>query len=253
MESMMIGVIAFACAFGGAVAGLLLRMVLPEHHLSKESKEAIAMGAGLIVTLTALVLGLLIDSAKSSFDGMNESLTQSGAKIILLDRTLAHYGPETKPVRDELRNILALGIKQVWSRGRSAGVELKRYEDAPRMEDIQDKLRRLVPQNDVQRSLQAQALQISGEVLQSRWMIIEQMQIPLPVPLLAVLLFWFAVLFMSIGVLAPRNATVVVVLFVCALSVSGAVFLIDEMSKPVTGMVRISSAPLLKALEYLGK
>lgn len=253
MSSIIIGLVTFACAFGGVLTGLFIRKFLPEHHLNKESRDAITMGAGLIVTLTALVLGLLISSAKDNFDAMNNSLVQNGAKIIVLDRVLGHYGPETATIREELRNIVTSSIAMIWPRGKSSEAALKRYEATPRMEDIQDKLRELVPQNDSQHSFQSQALGISNELLQSRWLTIEQMQGSLPTVLLAVLLFWLVVLFTSLGMLAPRNATVFAVLFVCALSVSGAVFLIYEMNRPLTGMMKISDAPLLKALEYLGK
>jgi hypothetical protein len=254
MSSIIIGLIAFVCAFGGAVLGLLLRNILPEHHLSKESRDAVLMGTGLIATLTALVLGLLISSAKQSFDGMNDSLTQGGAKIILLDRAMANYGPETKEIRDLLRRSLTMGIAKIWPEGKVKMEEFTAFEKSPvGMEVIQDKLRNLAPRNDSQRMLQTRAVQLTNDVLEARWLTIEQAQITMPAAFLVILLFWVAILFICIGLFAPANKTVIAIMLVCAMSVAGAVFLVREMNHPLQGVMKVSSAPLIKALEHLGK
>jgi len=121
------------------------------------------------------------------------------------------------------------------------------------VEMIQAKLRELTPATEAQRKLQAQAEQISGDMLQARWLLIEQMQNALPKPFLVMVLFWLTILHMSFGLFAPRNAMVIVVLLLCALSVSGAIFLILEMNHPLSGFIKVSSAPMLKALEHLGQ
>ncbi len=255
MSSIAIGLISAGCIFGGVLVGLWLRKVLPEHHLDKDSKDTVKLGAGMIATLTALVLGLLVSSAKSSFDGMNAGITQGGAKIILLDRVLSHYGPETKAVRDQLRRSVIAGIEMVWPEEKEkTGVSgLSAWESATAMENVQDKLRALTPQNDAQRQLLSQAVQLSGDLSQTRWLLIEQAQIALPTPFLVVLLFWLTMLYVTFGLFAPRNATVITVLLICALSVSAAIFLILEMNRPLEGWIKVSGAPMRKALEHLGK
>jgi len=248
------GLVIFASAFGGALLGLFLSSILPEHHLSKESKDAIKMGAGFIATLTALVLGLMISSAKDSFDLINNAMSQGSSRIILLDRVLARYGPETKPIREDLRRSVAFTLETIWGkRGKEWAGKIRAFEAKARMEDIQDELRGLVPQNDVQRSFQSQAIGLTDELLQMRWLTIEQTQFSLPTPFFVVLSFWLAALFVSTGLLASRNTTVLMVLFVCAISISGAVFLIYEMNHPLGGIIQVSKKPLLKTLEYLGK
>src|SRR6516162_455970 len=114
MSSLVIGLISTACIFGGALIGMWLHKVLPEHHLDTASKDTIKLGAGLLATMAALVLGLLVSSAKSSFDAMNTGIAQAGAKILLLDHMLADYGPETKDVREQLRHIVASSIDRIW-------------------------------------------------------------------------------------------------------------------------------------------
>ncbi len=253
MNSTIIGSISTACVFGGALVGLALQKALPNHHLGKDSHEIVKLGAGMIATLTALVLGLLVSSAKSSFDTMSGGIVQSGAKIILLDRVLAQYGPEAKTLREQLQRGLAATIENVWPTERTGVAGLTVFERASGMELIQAKLRELVPKDDAQRQLLAQARQIAADLLETRWLLIEEAQNQLPVPFLVVLLFWLTMLFASFGLFSPRNATVVAVLFVCACSVSAAIFLVMEMSHPLTGIIRVSNAPLLKALEHLGR
>lgn len=253
MNSLTIGLISAGCIFGGVLLGLLLRSLLPDHHLRDDSKDTVKLGAGMLATLVALVLGLLIGSAKSSFDTMNAGITQSGAKIILLDRMLATYGPETKAVREQLRRSVAAGIEMVWPEEKTGLPGLTAFERANGMEVVQAKLRELTPATDAQRQLLAQAQQISGELLQARWLLIEQARNALPLPFLVVLLFWLTMLYASFGLFAPGNATVITVLLICAVSVSAAIFLIFELNRPLSGMIKVSSAPMLKALEHLGQ
>src|SRR5262245_1661598 len=121
MSSLEIAGIAFACIFGGALLGMLLRTVLPEHHLSPDSKDVVKVGMGLIATMAALVLGLLTGSAKSAFDTQDSELKQMAANVLLLDRTLAHYGPETKSIRDQIRHAIEYKLAATWPEDGSAG------------------------------------------------------------------------------------------------------------------------------------
>lgn len=257
MDPILMGFVAFACSMAGIGLGLYLRNRLPGHHLSDESKDAVKMGAGLLATLTALVLGLLVSSAKNTFDTMSSGLTQSGAKVIMFDRTLAQYGPETQEIRQTLRNTVARAIRMIWPEDATSTVSaasLKAFDSAPAgLETIQAQLRRLTPQTDAQRALQTQAMQLVNEVAQSRWLAIEQAQAPLPTAFLIVLLFWLTVFFITLGLFAPPNGTVITVMVVCAMSVGGAIYLVGEMSRPLQGTMKVSSAPLVKALEHLGK
>ncbi len=253
MSPVAISLIAFGCIFGGMLLGMFLRGVLPEHHLSEDSKDVVKLGTGMIAMLTALVLGLLIASAKGSFDTLNRGLVETGSKIILLDRVMANYGPETKEVRDQLRRSVASAIEQIWSKER---IEKTETVLNPRtgLEALQDKLRQLSPQNDTQRWLQSQALQVSGDIAESRWLLFEQWgQSSLPMPFFVMLVSWLVIIFFSFGLWSPRNATVVVVLLVCALSTAGSLYLIQELDRPYGGLIMISSDPLRNALTYLGQ
>ena len=250
---MIIFLISAGCIFGGAMLGLLLSGLLPEQHLRDNSKDTVKVVTGMIATLSALVLGLLISSAKSSFDAVDTAITQTGAKIILLDRALAHYGPETKDVREQLRNTVVAGIEMFWPGEKAAGSGMAGFERANAMEMLQAKIRELTPATDMQRQLRSQAEQLSGDMLEARWLLIAQAQRTLPMTFIVVLLFWLTILHIFFGLLAPRNATVITVLLISALSVSGAILIILEMNNPLSGMIKVSSAPLRKAVEHLGQ
>jgi len=246
-----ISLIVFACVFGGAVLGILLHAVLPQHHLSNESKDIVKLGMGLVGTMAALVLGLLVASAKGSYDTQSAELTQMSANIALLDRVLALYGPETKETRELLRGAAVHALDQLWSQD---GTNTSRLAPTSAgAEILYGKIQGLSPKNDTQRSLQGQALSMAMDLGKTRWLMYEQSTTPVSMPLLVVLVTWLAVIFVSFGLFAPANTTVVASLFVSALSVSGAIFLILEMYTPYAGVIALSSAPLRAALAHLGQ
>jgi hypothetical protein len=216
-----------------------------------DSLDAVKMGMGLVATLSALVLGLLVASAKSSYGAQSSELTEMSSKIVLLDRVLAHYRPEATEVRDLLHSSVARALDQMWSKDRTSSSQLE-----PRSaggEALFDKIQTLSAKDEAQRSLKAQALSIAMSIGQTRWLMYEQGAASISMPLLIVLVFWLTALFISFGLFAPHNATVVASLLISALSVSGAILLILEMYAPYAGLIQVSRAPLRAALAYLGK
>jgi hypothetical protein len=219
--------------------------------LNADSKDVVKLGIGLVGTMAALVLGLLVASAKGSYDTQSTELTEMSAKVVLLDRFLAHYGPETKETRDLLRGAVVRILDRTWSKDPTSPSQL----ELPSVgnEAIYDKIQGLSPKDDTQRSLQAQALSIAIGLGQTRWLMYEQSVTSVSLPLLVVMVLWLTIIFISFGLFAPPNATVVASLFVSALSVSGAIFLILEMYTPYAGLIQIPSAPLRAALAHLGQ
>ena len=252
MSSITISLIISLCLSAGFLLGKWLQHRLPDHHLSKESQDTVKLGTGMVATMSALILGLLVSSAKSSFDAINLAIAQSGASIIQLDHYLAEYGPESRPARDQLKTSVAQQVDRVWHTSAAGGSGLHAVEKSTTLLDLQGSLRALAPQNEQQKSSLIQIQLICSEMWQSRLLILEQQQQPVTPVFIVLLAFWLAMLFLSFGLFAPRNATVFTVLLVCAFSVSSAVFLILEMSHPLDGLIKVSDAPLLKALELIG-
>jgi len=253
LNSLVIGGIAFVCAFGGALLGMILRATLPQHHLSDESRDVVKLGTGLIATLTALVLGLLIASAKSSFDAQRVGFQQMSANLVVLDRTLAQYGPETKEAREALRRLVAATIDRLWpaNGSQAAGLDDRRITVDGAL--VLDRIRTLTPKNDGQRGLQSQALQIGAELTRTRWLLNEETESSIPRPFLVVVVFWLAVIVTSCGLFAPPNPIVITSLLICALSVGGAMFLIVDLDQPFGGLIQISGNSLRNALSQLGQ
>jgi len=249
---MTISWIVFACVFAGALLGISLRSLVPEHHLNDDSKDVAQLGMGLIATMAALVLALLIASAKSSHDMQSTEITEMSADFILLDRTLARYGPETADIRSLIPVTIANVLNQTWSADTYRTENLD-HALGTGADTFYGKIRQLEPRGDFQHALYAQTLQISMELGRKRSLLLEQTGGSIAMPFLVVLVFWLALIFASCGLFAPTNSTFIGVLLACALSVAGAIFLILELDRPFQGLLQISSAPLNNTLVHLGK
>ena len=248
-----IALVVFACVFSGALLGIFLRSLIPEHHLREDTKDVIKLGMGLIATMTALVLGLMIATAKSSYDTQDGAVKHTAAKVLLLDRVLSGYGPETKEVREQLRRTVASRLEAIWPDDRSRHPSFDAPDAIFTERGIETRILQLSPRNDGQRWLQTQALRVGRDLMETRWLVLGRMASSIPVPFLVVVVLWLTIIFGSFGLFAPRNATVIAVLFLCALSVAGSIFLILEMDQPFEGVIRISSAPLRYALTQFGQ
>ena len=251
MSATAIGLIVFALVFGSALLAMYVQRALPEHHLSTESKDVVKLGVALIATMSALVLSLLVASAKSAYDTRSNQLVQVAAYIHLLGRALVPYGPEAKDARSSLRQSIAFTVERFWPAEGAKRIAID--PNASPVEAFAEKVEELSPQNEAQRLLRGQALMMALEVGRTRVLLLENLGSSIPMPFLVVLVFWLCIIFASFGLFAPRNGTVIVVLCVCALSVAGAIFLILELDRSFEGLLQISGAPLRAALAQLGR
>ena len=248
MSAIALSCITFACILGGVLLGMFLRNTLPEHHLSADAKDVVRLGTGLIGTIAALVLGLLIASAKSSYDTQSTQIKQLTANIILLDHFLELYGPETVTARNLLRRSVVAVADRMWRENSSDLAKAAPFEASAASDAFYAKLQELSPQNDSQRSLQARAIQTSTDIAQTRLLLFTQTDNSIPLPFLVVLIFWLTIIFASFSLFAQPNAIVVGSLFIFALSAAGAIYLILELGQPFAGLMQISNAPLRNAL-----
>src|SRR5215469_14825654 len=242
MGTVTTSLITFATLFGGALFGMFLHSQLPEHHLNEDSKRIVNLGAGIIGTMAALLLGLLVASAKGNYDTRNNEVLDATAKIALLDRILAQYGPDSRPTRERLHQTVERTADRLWPDERSVTGHLG--NDSQGIDTVLDMVEDLPAANEVQRTVKTQALSIAMNIAQTRWLMYAQEESSVSRPLVVIVVFWLAINFISFGLFAPRNATVIVTLFLCAVAVSGAVFLILEMYNPFGGLIKISSAPI---------
>jgi hypothetical protein len=248
MSPWLISLVIFVIIFGGAVLGVVLRPLLSDHHLHPDSRDAVKMATGLIGTLAALVLGLLIASAKNSFDLKTNQVRQMTATIILLDGLLAQYGPEATHLRSLLRQSIEPLANSIWrEEGSSAGKPVH-FESSAQSLVFENELEHLSPANDAQRSLQSRAIAAFTEGAQTRLQLFAQTGGSIPTPFLIILVFWLSAIFVSFTLFARTNLVVMTSLLVCALSFAGAIFLVLELDNPFAGLMGISSSTLRSAL-----
>lgn len=251
MNPYFVAPIVFACVFASTLLGMRLNAALPEHHLSADTKEAVRIGMGLVATVAALILGLLVASAKGSYDTEKGEVTQMAAKVAFLDRVLLNYGPETEPARTLLRQAVDGAIFRIWAEaaiGKDPADPGSAWSEA-----LPKAIQKLAPLDDAQRIFKSQAAAVTTDLGQLRWLLYEQTDSSISMPLRIVVVSWLAIIFGSVGLFAPPNPTAVGALMLAALAVAGAIFLILELDQPYGSLIQISNQPMLNALNHLAK
>jgi hypothetical protein len=251
MAPIAISLLAFGLALVGVLLGSVMQRMLPEGHLSSDSKEVVKLSMGVVATLAALVLGLLVASAKSTYDARESEINQITAYVILLDNLLAKYGEEAKATRATLRQAIPPVVDRIWREGQSEGLQAAPFKTSAEGEVVYQRIQELQPTNQTQRGLQTRINEVTNDLMQARFLLFSHLGSSIPLPFLAVLLLWMIILFAGFSLMAPANATTFASLVICALSVSGAIFLILELDQPFAGMMMIPSEPLRSALPAL--
>ena len=251
-QPIVIAAFVMACTFAAAALGVVLRMRLPAHHLNAESKDVVKLVMGLIATLVALVLGLLIASANGFYDKQRDELQMLSANIVNLDQILTRYGPETNAVRAAFRTAVLDGHDRVWPADAISTAHPAPPNDA-NIAAFRDGMLNLKPATEAQTHLLTQALGIADSIAAMRLLIFEQIGNSMSWPFLVILVFWVSVLFLGFGLLTEWNGTVAAALMVGSLAVASATFLILEMNQPYSGLMHLSDAPLRQAIAQIGR
>ena len=246
---MMVGGLVFALLAGAALLALWLHPRLPSTHRSKETADTVRLSIGMMATITALVLGLLISSVKGSFDQVSRDVQVFAAELILVDRALRFYGVGAEDARALLTRYTQQALQETWPGkggtvvvlGQAAGALLDQTEAAILA----------LPPNTRRPGLTDQAAAGMREVVRRRWILIEESGSAVSPAVVAALALWLGVVFASFGYNAPRNGFVVAVLLICAASVAGAIFLIVEMDGSFTGLIVVPSDSLQRALAHM--
>ena len=251
MNPTLTALLVLGCLIGAVLLGRSLRRLLPENHLSTESKDAVKLAMGLVATMAALVLGLLVSSAKGAYDTERSEVIQMAAKVTFLDRLLAAYGPEADDARARLRDSVEQAIQQMWP-----GEMRRPARFTPNIEAgnlMYGVIERLSPHNDIQAAIKTQATAIVVDLGQVRTLLAAQSVPSVSEAMLVILVSWLVIIFLGFSLLAPPNATTIVALIASAVAVSGAILLILELDEPFGGLIGISSEPMLNALQQLAK
>jgi hypothetical protein len=251
MNITLIGAALFACLVGAALLGRRVHRYLPEDHLSADSRDAVKLAMGLVATMTALVLGLLVSSAKGTYDTARSEVIQMAAKVAFLDRALALYGPESTEARSELRAAVTDAVGRIWLADQSGSAQLAPNRQAG--DALYLAFQRVSPRDDAQRALKAQVATLMVDLGELRSLLVAQSIPSISKPMLMILVSWLVVIFFGFSLIAPPNTTTTLALVASAFSVACAIFLILELDHPFGGLIHIPSEPLVNVLTQLSK
>ncbi|OWT74343.1 MULTISPECIES: DUF4239 domain-containing protein [unclassified Achromobacter] len=251
MTHFLIALGVFALVLACTLFGMYLRKTQPAQHMQKPSMKAIQLATGLIATLAALVMGLLVSSSKHTLDTVNNELVHNAVNFLQLDRLLQAYGPEAQPLRHEIIRDYVEAVDLLATSRRDETALLAGQDRLHRLGDYQVRLMALPVGNDTQRQIRDEAVKLQGAIVATRWLVLMQREGTISTPLIVVLLLWLAVIFTAFGLQSPPNPAVICALVLCGVSAAGALFLIIEMGQPLDGLIHISLAPLQDAVARL--
>jgi hypothetical protein len=249
MNSILIGLAVFAAIFGSALFGLAIRNKLPPEHLGPDAKDVIRLVTGITATATALVLGMLVSSAKAYYDSWNTQVAEIASQVVTIDRLLAGYGPETTEIRVQFRQLVEGGVERIWPKRETLQNALKPQGNG---EILMHEVELLDPKSPIQAGEKSQLIPLISALRQGQWrMFLRTQQTTMPTPLLIVVVSWQCAIFASMALFAPRTTTILVTFTLGALTIATAIFIILELYSPFRGILTISPAPIIDALNQM--
>lgn len=251
MSSSLAAATVFVLLSAAVILGRMLGSALPERHWGAATHDIVKISLGLIATMAALLLGLLVSSANESHDRISEQLNEMAAKVELLERVLVVYGDETAGARAALRATVRDAIARAWPEDGSPSSELAAYSENG--QSILFEIAALSPQTSLHADLKSKGTTLALELVERRALLRAQTTASVSLPLLVVVIGWLFVIQFGFGAISPSSPTALAALIISAAAVCGAVFLLLELYHPFEGMIRISNAPLLQAMETLAE
>ena len=248
MNSLLTSTAVCASLLAAICLGSRLRRMLPEHHLSSDSKDAVKLSMGLIATMTALLLGLLVSSAKNAYDTVRAGVVQMSAKAAMLDRVLEAYGPQAADARARYHAVYTAGVNRMWSDEGRPGT--RTLADTMAAASAYDGIQKLSPGNELQQALKAEAIAMAMQTGELRGVITAQAAPAVSRLMLVVVAGWLVVIFVGFTIVSPPNTTVVCALVAAALSVSIAMFLVLELDRPFGGLIQLPKQEMLNVLNH---
>jgi hypothetical protein len=251
MNPTIVAIILSVLLIAAILVGRSLRRLLPAHHLNEETKDTVKLAMGLVATMAGLLLALLMFSAKGSYEAERTQVIQMAAKVSYLDLVLALYGPETMDARKQFHAAVEDAVRRLWPEAKGLKAELDPNIAAGN--SVYLKIEALSPNTDAQQKLKALAEAGAADVAQLRALLLAHSETSVSTPMLVVLMSWLVVIFASFSLLAPPNMTANVALYISALTVAGALFLLLELDSPFNGILQIPNREMVNALNQLPK
>lgn len=253
MTPFQISLVILLTILGGTAVGMLLGRRLPPQHVSNETKTVISASMAVVGTISALMLGLLISDSSKAFSMRNDEITRVSGDVIRLDRLLHRYGPDARPARLDLQHYARIKFQDLFPGQRRSKLAADNRAARQTLEHMQDGILALRPADDRQNWLKGQAVQLTADLGETRWLLLERPTNAIPGPVLILVVFWQTLLFASFGLFAPKNLTATIALGLCVVAAASGIAMVleMEMDTPFQGLIRLSSAPIHYALDVI--
>jgi len=255
MSSLIVAPALFLGCLGAAILGLWLRPRLSDHHLDDESRGVVTNITGLVAAMAALLLGLLVANAQSSYNTVSDEVDQLSASLVELDRALKTFGPAANEARALLKQNSAAQIDRIWPPGGGARPDALDPDDgdeAARGRFLQQ-IQALPVRDELGRAVQRRIVEVLAQNARTRVLLLNQVNNDLPLPIILIVSFWLVTLFLAFGLVARANAVVLAALVIGAASVGGAMFLVLELNRPFGGVMQIGDGSPRAALAMMGR
>jgi hypothetical protein len=251
MNPFYIAICALASTYSSALFGLWIRHKIPSKHVGIETKS-LPLTAALITTISGFILGMLVTTSMREYADRTSGIENSAVNILSLDRQLAQFGPETKEIRESLRDAFQIHIDNAWHISKHLSID-EIHKNTNRVEEIMQRIHALKPKTDSQGWLKSNALEVSHRIQEARWFSIEHSENSVPKIFFVAVIFWLTILFCIFGFLGSKHASTFAIFFMCSICVSTVIYLIVDINSPYSGLIQTSSAPLQTAVQHLCK
>lgn len=249
MYELPVAFLIFVCLVAAAMACLLMYEKLPPRHRQEDTHSVVKSAASLFVVMTSLVMGLMINSTKNTFEAIDHNVHTFATELILLDKTLREYGPDTKDTRQRLLAYVQRALDATWP---TDGAPLIDDGQAERLlADVEASLEAIRPTGAERIAVWRDARLRLQKVVELRWALVEQSEGNIPTPLIVMLVTWLMLIFASFGYRAPRNGIVVATVVAAAALIAGSIYLVLDMNMPFSGPIQVSPAPMQRAIAYM--
>jgi hypothetical protein len=242
--------ISFVAIVAGMVLGMILRRQIPVVYLREDSKEVILRGAGFLTTLAAVLISLMIASAKTSYDTQDSHFRTLAAYLVETDQLLVQYGPEATEVRILMRQSVPAAVDRIW-REKQQATQNSAFTAASLAEQLNGAIEALTPTSDAQRAIKQRLEAAGAEIARTRLLMYADGDKPILTPFLLILIFWLAVIFASYSLFVEPGRLMIAALLVSAMSVSSALFLVADLSQPFVGLMQLPKEQLEHTLQPL--
>ncbi len=239
--SAMFGLVLMGC-YG---AGRLVRPLLPPHHRSREATEVLLAVIAMLVTFSAIVLGLMLNSSLEKLDHLNELVGGLADRIVRLDDTLVEYGGDGQLAHVALVN---------YTRRETVGLSDAASSPLTRaaLQQIGASILMLRPPDAYHATMKHDALERFNDVVDLRFRALTEGNKSPNLPFDCTLGFWLALTYFVFGLNSERNIFILTALGLSMLAIIAAIFVILDMDTALGGIISVSKEPLRHALAAIG-